>query len=139
MNRQFALFSAWFIAVIALLATLYSSMIQMLPVCHLCWYQRVCIYPLVIILGIGAFVDDRSSAVYALPLALIACLLALFQYIIQWYPQLEPVGICGLGPQCSAVHMKYLGFITYPFISLIASIVISILLIMALIAKADTA
>lgn len=132
MNRQLALFLAWLIAVIALIVTLYSSIVKLLPVCHLCWYQRICIYPLVIILGIGAFVNDIRSAVYSLPLALISAVLALYQYIIQWYPQLESIGVCGLGPKCSDVHFKYLGFITYPFLSLIASIVISILLIIAL-------
>lgn len=132
MSRQFALLLAWLITVIALLATLYSSIVSLLPVCHLCWYQRICIYPLVIILGIGSFVDDRKSAVYALPLSLIACILALYQYILQWFPQFEAIGVCGLGPKCSDVHFKYLGFITYPFLSLIASIVISLLLIIAL-------
>lgn len=132
MNRQFALFMAWLIAVVALVLTLYSSIVQLLPVCHLCWYQRICIYPLVIILGIGAFVDDRRSAVYALPLAILAILLALYQYIIQWYPQLESIGICGLGPKCSDIHVKYLGFITYPLISMVGSIIITILLMIAL-------
>ena len=136
MSRQFSLFIAWFIAVVALIVTLYSSIAQLLPVCHLCWYQRICIYPLVIILGIGAFVDDRRSAVYGLPLALIGAILALYQYIIQWYPQFESIGICGLGPKCSDVHVKYLGFITYPFISMIGSIVIAALLIIALNDKA---
>jgi disulfide bond formation protein DsbB len=135
MNRQVALFLAWIIAVIALVVTLYSSIVKLLPICHLCWYQRICLYPLVIILGIGGFVDDVRSAVYALPLALISCILALYQYILQWYPQFESIGVCGLGPKCSAVHFKYLGFITYPFLSLIASIVISILLIIALKAR----
>lgn len=132
MNRQLALFAAWLVAVIALVVSLYSSIAQLLPVCHLCWYQRICIYPLVIILGIGAFVDDRRSAVYGLPLSIIAILLALYQYIIQWFPQFESIGICGLGPKCSDIHVKYLGFITYPFISMIGSLVIAILLILAL-------
>jgi len=132
MYRQTCLFIAWVIALTALVISLYSSMIKLLPVCHLCWYQRICIYPLTIILGIGAFIDDRRSAIYALPLALIAALLALYQYILQWYPQLESIGVCGLGPKCSEIHFKYLGFITYPFLSLIASTLICILLIITL-------
>ena len=138
MNRQLALFAAWSIAVIALVVTLYSSISQLLPVCNLCWYQRICIYPLVVILGIGAFVDDPRSAVYGLPLACIAAVLALYQYIIQWFPQFESIGFCGLGPKCSDVHVKYLGFITYPFISLVGSIAIILLLILALKSKVVT-
>ncbi len=132
MNRQCYLFITWLIAVIALIVTLYGSNVQMLPVCHLCWFQRVCLYPLVIILGIGAFQDDRKSAVYSLPLTIIATILALYQYILQWYPQLESIGVCGTGPSCADVHLRVWGFITYPFISMIGSLVMSILLIMAL-------
>lgn len=138
MNRQVALFLAWIIVLIAFLVSLYSSIVKLMPVCHLCWYQRVCLYPLVVILGMGGFVDDVRSAVYALPLSLIACVLALYQYIIQWYPQLESIGICGLGPKCSDVHFKLLGFITYPFLSLLASIAISALLLIALKSKGAT-
>ena len=126
--RQSYLFLAWFIALVALLVTLYSSNLRLLPVCHLCWFQRVCMYPLVIILGIGAFVGDFRSITYAAPLAVIGAILALFQYLLQWFPHWEAIGVCGSGPDCSATHIRYWGFITYPFISLLAFVVILILL-----------
>ena len=124
MNRQLALCCAWLIALVALLVTLYSSIFLKMAPCHLCWYQRICIYPLVIILGIGAYQDDPRSAVYGLPLAVIGALLALYQYLMQWYPALESIGVCGQGPSCSDINIKYWGFITYPFISLIGFLLI---------------
>lgn len=137
MSRQSALFLAWIIAVVAVIVTLYNSVVDLMPVCTLCWYERIGIYPLVIILGIGAFVDDKRSAVYALPLSLISSVFALYHYMLQWHPQLESIGLCGLGPRCSDISFKYWGFITYPFLSLITSLVISVLLIAALKAKGN--
>lgn len=131
-NRQIALLGSWLIALIAFAVTLYSSIYLLMPVCHLCWYQRICIYPLVIILGIGAYINDRKAAVYSLPLITIGMILSLYQYILQWFPQLESIGVCGLGPKCSDVHMKYWGFITYPLLSFIACLFIFIGLLIAL-------
>ena len=131
MNRQFALFCAWFIAFAALVITLYSSIIMKIPACNLCWYQRICIYPLVIILGIGAYQDDLRSITYAMPLTVIGAFIALYQYLIQWFPSLESIGVCGPTVSCSDVHMRIWGFITYPLVSLMASLVIIALLLLA--------
>lgn len=132
LNRQVILFITWLIALSALLITLYLSIQQLVPVCHLCWYQRICIYPLVIILGIAAYQDDRRAIVYALPLSIIGGLIALYQYILQWHPSLESIGVCGLGPKCSEMHLKLFGFITYPMLSFIACLLITMLLIIGL-------
>lgn len=135
MMRPFYLFLAWLIALSALLITLYSSIVLLMPPCNLCWYQRICLYPLVIILGIGAYQNDRRSIVYALPLTIIAALLALYQSILQWFPSLESIGVCGLGPKCSDIHLHIFGFITYPLLSFFASIAIIILLLLAALQK----
>ncbi len=125
MNRQNYLFFAWVIALAAFLATLYGSLIMLLPVCNLCWYQRICLYPLVIILGIGAYNDDISSATYALPLAIIAMLLALYQSLLPFYPSLEITQVCGIGVSCADTPLKLFGVITYPMMSFIASLFIT--------------
>lgn len=127
--RQMLLFLAWLIALTATLSTLYGSEIQHLPICHLCWYQRICLYPLAIILGIGAYQDDVRAIIYSLPLSLLAVVFASYQVIIQQFPQLEVIGVCGQGPSCSDTHIKLLGFVTYAMLSLAASLVMSGLLV----------
>ena len=129
--RQYCLFLAWLIALSALVITLYSSTVLLMPTCNLCWYQRICLYPLVIILGIGAYQNDQRCMIYALPLASIAAGLALYQTILQWFPSLESIGVCGLGPKCSDIHLQLLGFITYPMLSLFASLALIVLLFIA--------
>lgn len=126
--RQWSLFIAWLIALVSLLVTLYASHILSLPICHLCWYQRICFYPLVLILGIATFRNDGNVAIYTIPLAAVGTLFAVYQYLLQMIPNFAPINVCGLGPDCSDVHLRLFGFITYALLSVIASVVIIILL-----------
>jgi len=130
-KRQWCLFFAWFIALLALIATLYASQVLLLPVCHLCWFQRICIYPLVLILGIAAFRNDGHIAIYTIPLALLGALFALYQTLLQIFPHFSPIDICGMEVSCHDIHMALLGFITYPLLSVLACLLILILLIFA--------
>lgn len=129
--KPFYLFLAWLIAVVALLGTLFSSEILGMPVCHLCWYQRVCIYPLVIILGVATFKGDFQVFKYAIAFPVIGALFAIYQYLEQMIPSFAPINFCGGGPSCSDIHIKLLGFITYPFLSIVACVLIVILLFRA--------
>lgn len=130
-QKRFALFVAWIIAISAVIITLYSSEVRNIPVCHLCWYQRIALYPLSIILGIAIFRDDLRIVIYALPLSLIGAIFALYQYLEQMFPKFAPISFCGVGPSCSDIHLQIFGFITFPFLSLMASILISILLLLS--------
>ena len=129
--RQWALFIAWLIALLSFIITLYGSIILSLPVCHLCWYQRICIYPLIVILGIATFRSDGQVALYTIPLAVIGWIFAFYQYLLQMIPSFSPIGVCGNGPNCSEIHLKLLGFITYPFLSMAACMLLVILLYVA--------
>ena len=126
--RQWLLFIAWLVALASLLITLYASDVLAIPVCHLCWYQRICIYPLVLILGIATFRNDGNIAIYTIPLAAVGALFALYQYLQQMIPGFKPIDVCAIGPNCSDIHIKLLGFITYPFLSMLVCIFIIVLL-----------
>jgi disulfide bond formation protein DsbB len=130
-NKRFALFLAWIISISAVIITLYSSEIANTPVCHMCWYQRIMLYPLAIILGIAIFRDDLKIYIYALPLTLIGAAFALYQYLEQMFPKLAPISLCSTGPSCSDIHLKIFGFITFPLLSLIAALTIAALLLLA--------
>jgi len=127
--KQYSMLAAWLIALIAMVLSLYSSDVLSYPVCHLCWYQRICIYPLVIILGIGAFTNDLRAAVYGLPLSIIGALFAFYQYLEQMIPGFAPIQFCTAALTCSTIHFRFWGFITYPFLSFIACLVITACLI----------
>jgi disulfide bond formation protein DsbB len=129
-KQQWCLFIAWLIALISMLITLYASDILNIPACHLCWYQRICIYPLTIILGIACYRNDPDVTFYSLPLAALGSIFGLLQYLEQIIPGFSPIDVCGLGPSCSDIHIHLLGFITFPLLSIIACGMITMLLIL---------
>jgi disulfide bond formation protein DsbB len=130
MFRSYGLFFAWVISLIVMLSTLFFSEMLQWPVCPLCWYQRIALYPLVILLGIAAYKNDRSIISYAIPFPLIGLFFAVYQYLEQMIPGFASIEFCKNGAvACNAIHLKLLGFITIPFLSGIACLLIFILLI----------
>ncbi len=130
-KQQFFLFAAWLIALIATLTTLYASEFGHLPVCTLCWYQRLAIYPLVIILGMGAYKNDVSSVSYALPFPVLGFFFALYQYLEQMIPGFAPIHFCSQDVSCNVIHLQLFGFITLPLLSAFCCALIWVCLISA--------
>lgn len=84
MSRDNRLYLAWLLALIATIGSLYFSNVLGFNPCILCWYQRIAMYPLVLLLGIAAFRGDHAIRRYALPLALIGLAVALFHNLENW-------------------------------------------------------
>ncbi|MBP3953639.1 disulfide oxidoreductase [Bacillus suaedae] len=129
--RQYALYIAWLVSVVATLGSLYFSEIKEFIPCELCWYQRIFMYPLVVILGIGTFQDDSSVKKFVLPLAIIGWSISLYHYLIQKVPGFAPIKPCVSGVPCSAEYINWLGFMTIPFLALTAFSLIIIFLTLA--------
>ncbi len=129
MLREFGLYLAWLVAVVATLGSLYFSEVRMFVPCALCWYQRVLMYPLVIILGIASFKQDVQVVRYALPLAVLGALFALYHYAQQKIPDFAGPTLCRVGVPCTVEYINWLGFITIPFLALVAfTLIIALLL-----------
>lgn len=126
---KYGLYFAWVLATLGTLGSLFFSEVLHLPPCHLCWFQRIALFPLVLLLGIATFTNDRGIIRYALPLALIGAGFALYQVAIQEIPGWEPIKMCGNGPSCSEKVNIGLSFITIPMLSAVAFLFISFLLI----------
>jgi disulfide bond formation protein DsbB len=123
---------AWIASFIATLGSLYFSEILQYTPCELCWYQRIFMYPLVIILGIGVFKKDASIALYTLILSGIGGCISIYHYSIQKIDFLgEHSASCGIVP-CTGEYINWLGFITIPFLALIAFIIIFVISLLLL-------
>lgn len=118
--RQYALYFAWLVSVVATLGSLYFSEIKGFIPCNFCWYQRILMYPLVLILGIGTFQTDSTVKKFVLPMAMIGWSISFYHYLLQKVPGLAPVKPCLNGVPCSAQYINWFGFITIPFLSLTA-------------------
>jgi len=128
-NAQWMLlFSAWLIALVSTLGALFSSEIMQLEPCLLCWYQRIAMFPLALILIIALFPCDIRVVRYALPLALAGAAVAAYHCLLIWGVVPKDLVPCGQGPSCAEVKLNVLGFITLPLLSLVAFSLIVILL-----------
>lgn len=118
-------------SIVATLGSLYFSEIQMYVPCELCWYQRILMYPLILITVIGIKVKDRSIGVYTTIFSGIGVLLSGYHYLIQKVGILGDSLVCK-GVTCTVQYINWLGFITIPFLSFTAFTIILILSVMYL-------
>lgn len=125
-NHNYLLF-AWIIAFVAMVTSLIMQYFFQWPVCNLCWYQRIALYPLVLLLGMAIYREDSSAIVYAYPFPAIGFIVGLYQYLEQMIPGFSPISVC-TEISCAVTHIKWFGFITIPFLSIIACAAIFFLL-----------
>ncbi len=117
-------------ASIATVGSLFLSEILHLPPCVLCWYQRIAMYPLVIIMAVGILRRDQKIYQYALPLATIGWVISFYHSLLQWHIIPDKLAPCVQGISCTTVQVHLLGFITIPFMGLTAfSIIIAALIV----------
>ena len=116
------------VALIATSGSLYFSEIAHLVPCSLCWYQRIAMYPLLLVLGVAAVRSDAGVWRYALPLALVGLLVALYHVSIEWMPALD-LGVCTSGVPCSVRYFAVFGFISIATMSAAAFFLISSLML----------
>jgi len=124
------IFMAWLIAAASTMTSLFFSEIMLLEPCVLCWYQRISIFPLAIILLVGLYPLRQDVIKYALPFAVIG--LGFTLYHIALFYGFIPEGLkpCSQGIPCDDDSMVLFGFLPIPLLSLAAfSAIIALLLI----------
>ena len=125
------LFLCWLLVSVSTLGSLFFSYVMEFAPCVLCWYQRICLFPLVIILARGLFPFDKSVVKYALPLATAGWLTAFYHTLL--YAKIIPESIqpCSRGVSCTEEYINLFGFLTIPMLSLLSfSTIIALLLIL---------
>jgi disulfide bond formation protein DsbB len=130
-KRWTVTFVAWIVAVIATAGSLFFSEVMLLPPCVLCWYQRIAMYPLVIIFLIGLFSADGSAKNYAAPLALIGWVIAVYHNLLYYKLIPEHMSPCAQGISCTTKQIEWFGFITIPSLAL-ASFTLMLALVLTL-------
>lgn len=114
------------ISLIATLGSLYFSEVRGFTPCTFCWYQRILMYPLVLISAIGLFEKNAKIALTTAVFALVGGSISLYHYSLQKLSFLQASApACGDVP-CTGQYVNYLGFITIPFMALVAFVLIFI-------------
>jgi len=123
------LLAAWLLVTTATLGSLFFSVVMELPPCLLCWYQRMFMFPLVLVLFMGLFPFDPKVVRYALPLSVIGTVVALYHMLLQAGVIPESAAPCSQGVSCADVDMLVFGFASIPILSLFAFGAVTALLI----------
>lgn len=127
--RAYALPLAFLTAVAAAAGSLYFSEVLHLPPCVLCWYQRIAMYPLVVILLTGMLLNDKRVHLYALPFAFGGWLIGVYQSLLYYGIIPESGAPCTAGASCTTRYLDWFGFIDIPQLSVLAFTFIIIALI----------
>jgi disulfide bond formation protein DsbB len=133
-SRHIALLTA----LVATAGSLSMSLVLGWLPCDLCWYQRILMYPLVIIITIHLLRRDKGFESYVLPFSLLGAAVSSYHYLLQkttWFSQ----PVCLSGIPCSADYLNWYGVITIPLLALIAFIVITVMALISGMEESATA
>ncbi len=129
--RQKLPYLAWLQVLVATLGSLYFSDVMKLPPCVLCWYQRILMYPLILIIPVGIFLEDKRLKYYVLPLSITGLCISLYHNLLYYNIIPEAIIPCSTGVSCTTIQIVWFGFITIPLLSLIAFILITLALLLS--------
>lgn len=125
--------AAWIVALVATLAALFIGEVMGKAPCTLCWYQRIAMFPLALILGVAALDGDRTGVRYGLPLALAGLAFAAWHSLLFAGVIPEAIKPCTRdGPSCSGPDMTLFGWLPIPYLALAAFAMIAALLTLSL-------
>lgn len=122
-----ALLAAW----IAMLGSLYFSEVAHYIPCTLCWYQRILMYPLTLVLAIGLLRRDENTPLLVLPFSVLGIGVSTYHVLLEKTHWFSGAATCQVGVPCTVLWINWFGFITIPFLALMAFLVITVMAIIA--------
>lgn len=125
--KRFFLLSGFIISFVAVLGSLYFSEVKHFVPCTFCWYQRILMYPLPVLFAVAFIRKELTICYYTLPLSALGMGFALLHYLQQKTALFGET--CRSIVPCSTMYINWGGFITIPFLSLIAFSLLTVVLL----------
>lgn len=125
--QKYNLYIIFGIALLAMLGSLFFSEVMKLPPCVLCWYQRISLYPLVILAGIAIYKKSKEVYSYMLGLLIPGFIISLFHNLLYYNVLPEAAAPCTAGVSCTTKYFEWFGFITIPLLAFIAFVILILL------------
>lgn len=119
------LFGIWLVSLVAALGSLFFSDVLGYPPCVLCWYQRIAMYPIVVIATVALLVRDRAVARYLWPLTLAGLGIALYHTLLYYDVVPREITPCATGVSCTERQIEWFGFISIPLLSLASFVAVA--------------
>jgi disulfide bond formation protein DsbB len=123
-----AVVAAWVVAALATVGSLYFSEVARFEPCTLCWYQRIAMYPLVVILGVAMVGRGGRRPTGVIALAAVGAAISAYHVALEWIPGLD-TGACSAAVPCTLVWFRALGIFSLPTLALTAFLLIITLLL----------
>jgi len=121
---------AFCVALTCTLGSLYLSEVAKFPPCELCWFQRIVMYPQVVLLGVAMLRRDTAVKWYVLPLVLIGLGISIYHYLIERFPESVSYS-CSSDVPCSTVWVWKFHFLSIPGMAGIGFALIAVLVLLA--------
>ena len=115
------------VAALATLGSLYFSESANYVPCRLCWFQRIAMYPIVVVALVALIRRDLAARWYFLPMAVIGAGISTYHYLIEWGVLADSESCALFGPSCSTVWYREFGFVTMAFAALAGFVAIIVL------------
>ena len=131
-NRHWLPYLVWGIALGAMVGSLVLSDVMHLIPCVLCWWQRIFMYPLVVVVGVGVLRRDESWVYTVLPLASVGFLVATYHSLLQWGIIPAEISPCNVVVSCVTKQISLFGFVTIPFVSALSFAAITLITVVYL-------
>jgi len=121
----YELWIAFLVAALATGGSLFFSEIAHFAPCELCWFERICIYPLAIVMLFVALADDRRAARYLLPLPIVGAGLAVYHVLVERgvVSQTQGCAVSAAGG-CATRWIDEFGYVTIPVLTLTAFVLV---------------
>lgn len=118
------------VATVCTAGSLYLSEVAHFPPCRLCIYQRIAMYPLVVVLGLSAATRSTRLRPLALVMAGLGACVSGYHMLVERYPNLE-TSSCDPANPCSIIWVERFGYLTIPTMALSGFLLIIVLVAIA--------
>lgn len=115
-----------FIILASIFGSLFFSEVMKFPPCNLCWYQRLCVYPMAFIILTGLYLKSKETILFLLPFSITGLIISGYHNLV-YYKFINIIIPCNESAPCTAEHLNWLGFITIPLLALTTFISLIIL------------
>ena len=129
MVRKYGMKLAFLVVLVATLGSLTYSDVLMYEPCKLCWFQRILMYPQVLLIGIALWTKDSSVKLYALILSLIGIPVAFYHYLVQLGLVSAPCTTGGYTVSCAKYFSMNFGYITIPMMAMSAFLLVALIML----------
>lgn len=127
-SKHLILYAAWIVSIVAFLGSITFSEVLKLTPCKLCWIQRIFMFPLVFIIGVGIIFKDEKIPFYVLPLSLSGLAVSFYHVLLYRGYLPEAQGFCEAGISCTTKYIDFFGFLSIPMMSFLGFLIITTLM-----------